>query len=519
MRLAAHTAIDAVTLVRRAAITYPDRVAFQWETGRRTYRELLARVDRAAAAFAGLGVRPGDRVAFILRNGPTFLETYLATLHLGAICVPLNFRLKAAEIAYQVGDAEPRLLVAEDATAAEALLATLPPACRLIVDGAGRGGDSFEALLAAAPDHVPAAAIDLSAPASLLYTSGTTGMPKGVIRSQFALAYLIPLRAATMGFGPDSVHLAPTPMFNAGGHEFMMLETLASGGKVIVRRRFDVPEIVDLVARERVTHAYFVPTMGIRLMDVLEQARPDWRSLKMWMSAAAPLPEALRERVRRALPDTGLWNCYGITEVGAVTFLRPADIGRKPGHCLGPPMMGVALRCVDEHGRDAPRGQAGEVVCRSPEAMTGYWQNDKATADTIRNGWVRTGDVGSIDEDNYLHLLDRIKDIVISGGDNVYVSEVENRLASSPKLLEVAVIGVPHAEWGEAVVAVAVPRPGQHSAGLANELIAFARDGLAHYKCPKRVVFLDELPRSEYGKVLKTELRRRYCDLFSGRTT
>ncbi|MBM3505908.1 MAG: long-chain fatty acid--CoA ligase [Alphaproteobacteria bacterium] len=516
MILAQHQTVDAVTLLRRAARTYPDRIAFQWESGQLRYRDLMARVDRVAAAFAAAGVMPGDRVAFMLRNGPTFLEVYLATLHLGAICVPLNFRLKAAEVAYQVNDADPRLLIADEETAGEASAASLPGSCRLVVDGRGKGTDNLAHLVGAAPDHVPATAIDLSAPASLLYTSGTTGLPKGVIRSHFSLAYLIPLRAATMGFGPDSVHLAPTPMFNAGGHEFMMLETLASGGRVIVRRRFDVPEVIDLVARERVTHAYFVPTMGIRLMDAIEAAAPDWRSLRMWMSAAAPLPEALRDRIRAALPATGLWISYGITEVGAVTFLRPTDVARKPGHCVGPPMMGVAVRCVDDQGHECPPGGAGEVVCRSPEAMTGYWRNPKATADTIRHGWVRTGDVGTFDDERYLYLLDRIKDIVISGGDNVYVSEVENRLASAPQVLEVAVIGTPHPEWGEAVVAVVVPRAGVRRPDLGNDLIAFARDGLAHYKCPKRVVFAEELPRSEYGKVLKTELRRRYRDLFTG---
>ena len=515
MRLEPHNVIDVVTLMRRAARTYPDRIAFQWESGALTFAALMLRIDRVAAALAGAGIEPGDRVAFMLRNGPTFLEVYLAALHLGAICVPLNFRLKAAEVTFQVLDAEPRILIADEASAPEAAAATLPPGCRLYIDAPGAGAQSFATLIAGAPDHTPAHRIDMAAPASLLYTSGTTGMPKGVIRSHFALAYLIPLRAAAMGIGPGTVHLAPTPMFNAGGHEFMLLETLASGGTVIVRRRFDVPEVIDLVARERVTHAYFVPTMGIRLIDSIEAANPDWTSLKMWMSASAPLPAPLRDRIRAALPATGLWNSYGITEAGAVTFLRPADVMRKPGHCVGPPMMGVAVRCVDDAGHDVAIGDPGEVVCRSPEAMSGYWRNPDATADTIRDGWVRTGDVGAFDDENYLYLLDRIKDIVISGGDNVYASEVENHLASSPAVQEVAVIGVPHPEWGEAVVAVVVVRAGHMKPDLAAALAAFARADLAHYKCPKHIAFIDELPRSEYGKVLKAGLRKRYRDLFA----
>jgi fatty-acyl-CoA synthase len=514
MVLEAHNAIDAVTLIRRAARAYPAREAFAWEDGCYTFADLVARVDRAAAAFAAAGVGPGDRVAFILRNGPNFLVAYLATLHLGAICVPLNFRLRAGEIEFQIADAAPRLLIAEEATAEEAARAHLPPGCRLYVDAPGAGVESFDRLVSGTPPQASPAVVDPFAPASLLYTSGTTGLPKGVIRTRFALSYLIPLRAAAMGFGPDAVHLAPTPMFNAGGHEFMMLPVLASGGRVIVRRRFDVPEVIDLVAQEGVTHAYFVPTMGIRLMDAIERVRPDWSALRMWMTAAAPLPDALKARIRAALPQTGLWSSYGITEVGAVTFLRPADIDRKPGHCVGPPMMGVAVRCVDDTGNDVAAGAAGEVVCRSPEAMAGYWRNPEATAATIRDGWIRTGDVGSFDDEGYLYLLDRIKDIVISGGDNVYASEVENCLASAPGVREVAVIGVPHPEWGEAVVAVVAVADGQETAGLDAALIAQARDNLAHYKCPKSVVFCDALPRSEYGKVLKSELRARYRQLY-----
>lgn len=515
MALETHNSIDVVTLLRRAERAYPDQIAFQWESGSRTFSELMLRVDRVAAALAGVGVRPGDRVAFILRNGPTFLEIYLATLLLGAICVPLNFRLRAGEIAFQIADAEPRLFVADELTAEEASKVDLPENCRLYIDGPATGAESFARLVSGAPIHTPSPVLDIFSPASLLYTSGTTGDPKGVIRSRFALSYLVPLRAAAMGFNPDSVHLAPTPMFNAGGHEFMMLPILASGGRVIVRRRFDVPEVVDLVADQAVTHAYFVPTMGIRLMDSLEQSDPNWSSLRMWMSASAPLPQALLVRIREALPDTGVWNSYGVTEVGAVTFLRPNDIERKPGHCVGPPMMGVAVRCVDDDGRDVNVGGAGEIVCRSPESMTGYWRNSKATGDTIRDGWVRTGDVGSLDGEGYLHLLDRIKDIIISGGDNVYASEVENCLASSTSVREVAVIGVPHLEWGEAVVAVVVAREGQMRPDLSSELIAFSRRDIAHYKCPKRIVFVDELPRSEYGKVLKGRLRERFQDLFS----
>ena len=204
MTLETHNSIDVVALLRRAERAYPDRVAFQWESGSCTFSELMLRVDRVAAALAAVGVRPGDRVAFILRNGPTFLEIYLASLHLGAICVPLNYRLRAGEIAFQLADAEPSFLLVDESTAEEAAKVDLPENCRLYIDGPARGAESFGRLISGAPTHTPSPVLNIFSPASLLYTSGTTGKPKGVVRSRLALAYLVPLRAAAMGFGPDS---------------------------------------------------------------------------------------------------------------------------------------------------------------------------------------------------------------------------------------------------------------------------------------------------------------------------
>lgn len=514
LTLPAHRSLDATTLIRRAARYNGARDALVWESGRRTYAELMMRVEAVAASLSLRSIGPGDRVALCLRNAPSFLEAYLAILQLGAICVPLNFRLAPGEVTYLVKDSGPSLLIADQETERTVREAELPPGCPVFVDGIGDGPGSYESLVRDGLGQVaPRPTIDLNAPASLLYTSGTTGAPKGVVRSQLALCTLIALRQGAMEIGAETVLLAPTPLFNAGGHEFMLLETLAAGGCVVLRRRFDVPEIIDLVARERITHAYFVPTMGFRLMEAMDRnLAADWSSLKMWMSASAPLPDALRERIRTRLPHVGLWNSYGITEVGAVSFLRPVDIDRKPGTCVGRPGVGVEVRCVDDKGEDVAPGQAGEIVCRSPEAMSEYWNNPKATASAVRDGWIHTGDIGAIDAEGFLNLLDRLKDIVITGGDNVYASEVENHLASCPAVREVAIIGVPHPEWGECVVAVAVAAEGALNVEAAVQ--AFARSGLARYKCPKSVILVPELPRSEYGKVLKAELRRQYAGLF-----
>ena len=273
MQPGTHTAIDVASFVRRAAAAWPDRVALAWEDGSRTYGALMARVDALAAAFAERGVGVGDRVAFALANGPAFVETYLATQSLGAIAVPMNPRQTAREFAWVIGNAEPKL-VAGDAVSAP-MLRTLADVPGPVIDGPdalGPGALPLSALVAEGEGRPPPGpAIAADAPAVILYTSGTTGQPKGVVRSQQALCMIIALRQAAMNIGPDTVLLATTPMFHAAGHEFMLLQTLAAGGRVVTRRSFDADSLADLAAQENVTHAFFVPTMAVHLTNALRR--------------------------------------------------------------------------------------------------------------------------------------------------------------------------------------------------------------------------------------------------------
>jgi acyl-CoA synthetase (AMP-forming)/AMP-acid ligase II len=262
-----------------------------------------------------------------------------------------------------------------------------------------------------------------------------------------------------------------------------------------------------------VTHAFFVPTMAVHLTAALRRRGTGWPTLRLWVSAASPLLDPISDAILAAVPQAELWNCYGVTEGGTLTYTRHADIRRKPGICVGTPAPAMALRVIDAAGRDVPPGAVGEIVCRSPEAMLGYWRDPEKTAATLRHGWVHSGDLGLFDAEGYLHLVGRLKDVIISGGENVYAAEVESYRLASGRLAEVAIVGVPHPVWGEAVVAVAVPHGG--TAWEESERDAYARAGLAPHKRPKRFVLRDTLPKNSMGKVLKDRLRQELAGLFA----
>jgi len=511
----AHNAIDVAALVRRAGLAHPHKTAIVWEEGRRTYTELLARIDALAGQLREMGVREGMRVGLALGNGPTFVEGYLAAAQLGAIAVPLNPLQTAREHDHILHDAEPRVLIA-DAVAAPTLRgAKLLTASQLLTDGVEmpKGTDYEATVQQGVATKPPRPILDLEAPLAILYTSGTTGTPKGVVRSQFAGAMIVALRQSAMFIGPDTVLYACTPMFHAAGHEFMLLQTLGAGGTVVSRRRFDATGIVADVDKHAATHVFFVPTMSAAIAAALTEAGTTWPSVKLWMSAASPLPEWVRDAILKSAPDVRVWNCYGLTEGGTLTYMRDDAIATRPGHCVGRAGPGMAVRIVDAEGNDAPHDEVGEIVCRSPESMSGYWQDSHLTAQVVRNGWVHTGDLGSLDADGYLTLAGRLKDVVISGGVNVYAAEVEAHLLADRAVREVAVIGVPHPHWGEAVVAVvALEEP---DADLADTLHAHAHAGLAAPKCPKRYVTKDTLPRNSMGKVVKDDLRQEFAGLFA----
>ncbi|MEP9385073.1 long-chain-fatty-acid--CoA ligase [Nocardioides sp. KR10-350] len=468
-----------------------------------TYAELHDRAGRLATVLADRGVRAGERVALLMTNRPQYAEALVACSRLGAIAVPLSFRLVPAELTYQLADSGACALLVDTgllANATEALPGTAVTAT-LVTDT-----DDYEAELAAAGPH-PEIPVDEDTAAVILYTSGTTGRPKGAMLSHRNLHSWVASRYAHMGF-PSScrVSLCAVPMFHVAGYA-TYLSTMFTGGRMVLMPSgaFDAAEVIDVLDREQVSLAFFVPAQW---QAIVRHPALAGRSFPHFVAAnwgAAPASAQLVREIRAAFPTVSLTSAFGQTETcSSALVLMPEDAAERPDS-VGKPMLGVEARVVDPEMNDVPPGEVGEIVYRGPTVMTGYWNAPEKTAEAFRGGWFHSGDLVRVDEDGFYYVVDRIKDMIISGGENVYCAEVENVLAGHPKVGSVAVVGAPHARWGEVPVAVVVPRGDE--APTAEELEAYGRRFLAGYKVPKRITVVPAMPMNASGKILKGELR------------
>lgn len=507
-------------IIERNARFFPQRTALVCGDRRLTHAQYAARVERLAHGLHTRGLQRGERLAILAMNGIEYLEVYGAAEWSGVVLVTVNWRLAAAEIEWILDHAKPRALVFEAQYAA--MVESLRSRMRGIECWICIGEDAecpawaepYDALLATDPPTRLAPSAHEDDPLCIIYTSGTTGRPKGVVQSHRAHACLAETLSSELRLGGDDRLLAIAPLFHIGAR------SLASGaqwrgGAVVVQRGFDAQAVLRCIARERITAIHLVPTMVQALLDAPDFGTHDLSSLRMLMYAAAPMPLPL---LRRAMAAFGriLVNGYGQTEINLPTLLHawqhqpdgtPEQLRRLAS--VGQAHPRSSLRIVADDGRDCAAGESGEVLARSDTAMSGYWNNAEATAQTLRDGWVHTGDVGYLDDEGYLFLVDRKKDMIISGGENIYSREVEQALLEHPAVRDAAVIGVPDAYWGEAVKAVVVLEDGV----TADEatLIAHARGLIAPYKCPKSVAFVDALPMLPTGKVSKRALRERYA--------
>jgi long-chain acyl-CoA synthetase len=501
-------------VVREHAARRGDTVAVRQGDHDLTYAMLDGRSNRLACALAGLGVHAGSRVAYLDRTAPELVELLFATSKLRTVTVPLNWRLAPPELRAIVDDAAPRVLVAGTAyvDVAGELAAEAPSRPELVlVDGSEHG---YEALLAAHDPTDPGARGDRDDVVLQLYTSGTTGQPKGVLtthRNLTAAAETSPY----WEFDADTVSLTPLPMFHIGGIGWVYLG-LWNGATTILVSEFAPESVLDVLEHQRVTNAVFVPTMLQLLTRVDGAAYRDYTALRSIAYGASPITTP----VLRAALETfrcSLYGIYGLTEsTGGVVQLSPGDhdpTGARE-HLLrsaGRPLPWVELRIVDpKTGDDLPTHAVGEVWLRAPNVMLGYFNRpEETTAALTDDGWLRTGDGGYVDEEGYLFLTDRVKDMIVSGGENVYPVEVEEALAQHRAVADVTVIGVPDERWGETVKALVILEP--ELTTTAEDLVAFARERLAGYKLPRSIEFVDEFPRTPSGKVLKRVLRERYA--------
>lgn len=508
-----------VQSLRRAAQVSPEGLVTVWGSRRRTYADLEARVARFAGALRAMHVQEGARVAILAINSDRYVELYHALPWAGIVAVPLNHRWSRAELAYALRDAGAELLILDQVFLDEGLaLRHEVPELRCLVVMRDEAQDplsgdvfDYETLVSSTPAIEPVRR-DPGAPYGIFYTGGTTGEPKGVLLSTHGLWHNVMLLQREFDFRRGDTLLLALPLFHlAAGANLLAL--IGAAGCAAILPGFEPGAVLAMLARERAQHLALVPTMLRALIDHPDFAGTETRSLRRINYGAAPVTPALLARLRTALPHVELVQAFGQTEMSPVVSILPAacHVGEDPHGRLGSvgqAVAGTELRIIDHDGRELPRGTVGEIAARGPGTMLGYWNKPDQTAATLVDGWVRMGDAGFLDADGYLHLVDRVKDMIISGGENVYSIEVERALASHPAVSACAVIGVPDARWGERVHAVVVPHAG--TTPTLAQLRDHCRTAIAGYKCPRSLDLVAALPLSAAGKILKTELRRPY---------
>jgi long-chain acyl-CoA synthetase len=480
--------------LRWRAARHPESAALSFLGRRTSFAELDAGSSRLAAGLAGeLGVRPGDRVAILDKSSDRYLELIFAIAKAGGVMVPVNWRLKPGEVATVAGDAEPRALVVGEEFAESAVEVACPV---LGFDELPRGeGDPRRD---GGEDEV----------AWQLYTSGTTGLPKGARLTHanvFSMIASLGLELPEMVEGTASLVLSP--LYHIGGCGWALL-ALTRGARCVVVREVDPRQLLATLVEERVATGMIVPAVLLALTQLERVGDGDLSALRNICYGASPISQSLLEAAIRTF-GCRFTQLYGLTETsGAITALRHEDHEGERLLSCGRAMFGGEVRIVDEEDRELPAGQVGEIVYRGPNLMEGYWRRPEDTARALRGGWFHTGDAGTADAAGFLYIRDRIKDMIVSGGENVYPAELESVLSGHPAVADVAVIGVPDERWGETVKAIVVRRPGAELAG--EELIEWARSRLAGYKRPRSVDFVDAIPRNPSGKILKHELRERH---------
>ncbi|TQM02983.1 long-chain-fatty-acid--CoA ligase [Pseudonocardia kunmingensis] len=495
-------------MVARHARLRPGETAFVDPRARRTYGELDDRVTRLGHALVDRGVTAGDRVAVLGLNSIEVVESWLAVLRIGAIAVPVNFRLVADEIAYVLDDSGAVAVVVDAALAPAVEQARAKaPGLRSVLT---IGGD-LEEVLAASSDVYTELPVPDESPAFIMYTSGTTGFPKGAVLTHRNLYLHAFCSMATLGTsGDDRVWLSAAPLFHIAGLSGM-LPVLITGGKTVIPPSggFDPAATVRTLVDEGVSSCFMVPAQWQAICAVPDLATADLSRLRRISWGAAPASTTLLRTMIESFPQAEVCTAFGQTECSPVTTnLRGEDSIRKIGS-VGTPMVGVEVRVVDDDMNDVPRGEVGEIVYRSPMVMKEYWNKPDETAAAFRGGWFHSGDLVREDPDGYLYVVDRKKDMIISGGENIYCAEVENALAGHPKVAEVALIGVPDPRWGETPLAIVAPRDPDDPPTDA-EIEAYSREHLAAYKRPRHLRIVDALPRNPSGKVVKTALRERF---------
>jgi acyl-CoA synthetase (AMP-forming)/AMP-acid ligase II len=515
--------MNLAELLEIAASMFPVRAFIRFDGNSISYEQFQERVTRAAGALTGLGVEPGDRVAVLQTNTPAVIEALYATAMLGAVFVPLNYRAREGELAHMIGVARPRVLLVGDRyveAARDVTVGLTHPPLMVSIESPVDGLPLFDELVEAAEPAIPEEIYEDEL-AVLMFTSGTTAAPKGVMLAHADLTNYVMASVDPGDETSEECVLIAAPLYHIAGLTAALTATFA-GRRIVLMRQFEAEEWLRLTAGECVTHAFLVPTMLRRVLDHETFAMTDLSALRVLSYGAAPMPLGLIRRAIESFPSTvGFINAFGQTETTSTVSVLGPDDHRLEGSAeevekkikrlasIGRALPDVEIRITDEQGQPVAPGEVGEIAIRTVRTMRGYYEQESATAATIRDGWVLTRDLGWVDEDGYIYLSGRKSDMIIRGGENIAPDEIEAVLESHPDVDEAGVIGIPDEEWGERVGAVVVPRPGARIS--EDDLIEHCRQRLASFKKPEIMIFADALPRNAMGKVLRNELRTRYA--------
>lgn len=500
------------TILKENAVKFKDKPAVIFQEKHWTYSEINRRANQIANAFILKGYKKGDRVSILMKNNAAYIELIVGLSKIGVTIVPINFRLVGSEIEYIAENSQSRGFITTDeyASEIEALIPKLPQLDTIVVIGKSSSNNviEYKKFIATGSTKEPNFHINENDTLYLGYTSGTTGKPKGVVISHRSRVLTGIVAAYEYKIDESDVHIVAGPIYHAAPWIFLMMQLIV-GGTLIIEESFRPEQFLAEVEKYKATNAFMTPTMFNFLVNLDKeiQSKYDTSSLRVLISAGAPLPTQTKIDILGLFPNVDLHEFYGSTESAITLNIKPKDIRRKDS-CVGRPFPFVECLILDDNKKPVAIGEVGELYFKSPYLLEKYLNNEKATEDSFWNEYFTVGDLALQDEEGFYYIIDRKKDMLISGGVNIYPKEIENVLYYHPDILDVAVIGVPDPVWGETVKAIVVPKEGTNPS--SQDIIAFCKDKLASYKKPKSVDFVKELPRTPSGKILKVELRLKY---------
>jgi acyl-CoA synthetase (AMP-forming)/AMP-acid ligase II len=499
---------------------FPETVAIKDHARQLTYPELNRRVNQLAHGLLGLGLRKGDKIAVLLENCIEIVELFLATAKTGIVIVPINFRLMSADVAYIADNADAKAFFVHDEFTAtvdpiRGSLSKIPAANFIVVGRPAAGYRDYDSFIAAAPETEPGSDVNPGDDWILIYTSGTTGKPKGVVRTHESHIAFYLINAIDFGFNEHDVCMNVMPLCHINS-TFFTFTFLYIGGSVFIHpaRSFRAEEILEIVAREKITFISLIPTHYNLILSVPPEARRrDLSSIRKLLCSSAPVRKSMKLAIMEFFPGVQLYEAYGSTEAGIVTVLKPEYQLKKLGS-IGFESLGTELiKILDEEGRELPAGEVGELHSRGPMLFKEYYKLPEKTAASFKGGWFSAGDLARKDEDGFCQIVDRKDNMIITGGEHVYPSEVEDAVGSHECVFDCAVIGLPDDKWGEKVAVVVIPKPDADPAKItAKEIQECCQQKLAGYKRPKEIIFIspDEMPRTPTGKILHRKLREKF---------